>query len=126
MRLAKTVFSVAQPNVISEYTQALNARIVANVSSIVPPGVTLTFFDTFASTQKLLQNPGDYGLVNTTSPCLANCEVFIDGAGGETPIICSNPKEYLFWDGEHPTAKVHAVYAGEVERYIGWGQYCSS
>jgi phospholipase/lecithinase/hemolysin len=124
--IAKAIFSIAQLDVISKYTQAVNARIVANVSSIVPPGVGLTFFDTLAFTQKLLQNPGDYGLVNTTSPCLANYEVFINGTGGQTPIICANPNEYLFWDGEHPTAKVHAVYASEVERYIGWGQYCSS
>ena len=49
----------------------------------------------------------------------------IDGTGGQTPVLF-NPNEYLFWDEAHPTAQVHAVYASEVERLIGWGQYCSS
>ena len=123
--IGKALFSIAQQNVISEYTQAVNARIVANVSSIAPSGVNVKFFDTLAFTQTILQKPGDFGLVNITSPCLTNYEVFINGTGGQTPIVCSNPNEYLFWDGEHPTAKVHAVYASEVERYIGWGQYCN-
>ena len=73
-----------------------------------------------------LQNPGGYGLVNVTAPCLANYEFLMNGTGGQTPIVCSNPNEYLFWDGEHPTAKVHAVYASEGESLIRWGQYCSS
>jgi phospholipase/lecithinase/hemolysin len=124
--LAATLFDTSQLTIISAYTQGLNDRIVANVSAIVPPTVNLKFFDTLAFTQTMLSHPRDFDLVNVTSPCLANYEVFLDGVGGQTPIICSNPNEYLYWDGSHPTAKVHAVYASEVERYIGWGQYCES
>ena len=74
----------------------------------------------------MISHPGDFGLVNVTSPCLTNYRVFIDGLTGQKPIICSNPNEYLYWNGSHPTAKVNAVYASEVERYIGWGPYCKS
>ena len=124
--VAKALFSVAQQNVISQYTETINARIVANVSSIAPPGVNLKFFDTLAFTETILQNPGAFGLVNVAAPCLSNYQFFINGTGGRAPIVCSNPNEYLFWDGEHPTAKVHAVYASEIERLIGWGKYCKS
>ena len=120
------LFDASKRAVISAYTQALNDRIVANVSAIAPPTVNLKFFDTFAFTQTMISHPGDFGLVNVTSPCLTNYRVFIDGLTGQKPIICSNPNEYLYWNGSHPTAKVNAVYASEVERYIGWGPYCKS
>jgi hypothetical protein len=96
-------------------------HIGAAADSAAPPGVDSQFFDSLAFTQIILQNPGGYGLVNVAAPCLANYEFFINGTGGQTPIGCSHPNEYLFRDGEHPSAKVHAVYASEVERLIGWG-----
>ena len=34
--------------------------------------------------------------------------------------MCTNPDQYLFWDGEHPTAKVHTMIASEVMKFLGW------
>jgi outer membrane lipase/esterase len=35
------------------------------------------------------------------------------------PFICSNPDQYLFWDGLHPTKAVHAIIARQVEAFLG-------
>jgi phospholipase/lecithinase/hemolysin len=120
--VGKVLFSSAQLEVLSQFTNSLNDAIKSNVSALARPGITLKFFDTISFFQRLINRPEDFGLINVTSPCLENHEVFINGTGGQEPIICSNPDEFLFWDVEHPTAKVHAVFGSEVMRFLGWGQ----
>ena len=112
--------SVAQRTSITQFTNLVNEFIMGNVSAVVPADVDLKFFDTVGFTQKILDHPDDFGLVNTTSVCLQNFQVFINGTGGQTPIICPNPDEFFFWDVEHPTAKVHAIYGEEVMRILDW------
>jgi thermolabile hemolysin len=114
-------FSPGQRNVLTSYTTTINAAIVANVSAIAPPGVNLKFFDITAFINMILENSEDFGLVNLTAPCLTNFEVFIKGEGGEAPIVCDNPEQFLYWDGEHPTATIHAIFASEVMSFLGWG-----
>jgi phospholipase/lecithinase/hemolysin len=112
--------SAAQRASITQFTVQVNGFIQGNVSAIVPADVDLKFFDTVGFTQQILDNAASYGLVNTTSICLQNYEVFINGTGGQTPIICPNPDQFLFWDIEHPTAKVHGIYGNEIMRILDW------
>ena len=109
-----------QRQLLSQFTEVINADIISKVSAVATSGVNLKFFDVVTFTQMIIDNPGNYGLVNVTFPCLVNYKVFIHGVGGEEPIVCANPDEYLFWDGEHPTAKVHTIIANEVMRLLGW------
>jgi outer membrane lipase/esterase len=67
------------------------------------PGIVIHRFNMFDFTNKLVSNPGDYGLTNVTSPCLN----FLVESGGK----CDNPEDYLFWDGLHPTAVGHRAIA---------------
>lgn len=69
----------------------------------VNPGVVIHQFNMFEFTNELVDNPGDYGLTNVTSPCLN----FLVESGGK----CENPEDYLFWDGLHPTAVAHKSIA---------------
>jgi len=112
--------SSAQRASITQFTNLVNEFIMGNVSAVVPAGVDLKFFDTVGITQKLLDHHEDLGIVNTTHVCLENFQVFINGTGGQTPIICDNPDEFFFWDVEHPTAKVHAIYGEEVKKVLDW------
>ena len=114
-------YSPAQRQVLSNFAQTLNTFIQSNISATPHEGVNLQFFDTFNFMDRALANPRDYGLVNVTSPCLENWEIFLEGIGGEAPVVCKNPDEYFFWDGGgHPTAKVHAILANEVTRFLNW------
>ena len=111
-----------QGETLTQFTKGLNQAIVSNVSAIATHGVNIMFSDLARFTQNILQDPQAYGLVNVTSPCLQNWEVFLYGIGGQEPILCSDPDEYLFWDGEHPTTKVQAIFAVEIMKSIGWPQ----
>ncbi|MBF2065884.1 MAG: SGNH/GDSL hydrolase family protein [Calothrix sp. C42_A2020_038] len=49
--------------------------------------------------QDAISNPTKYGFTNVSSACLNQ---------GAT---CSNPDEFLFWDGIHPTTAAHKIIA---------------
>jgi phospholipase/lecithinase/hemolysin len=118
--LIKPILTTAQLTALSQFNDLVNAGIISNVTAIAPADVNLKFFDTVGFTQNILDNPADFGLVNTTAPCLANFEVFLHGAGGQAPIVCSNPDEFFFWDGEHPTTRVQTFYAKAVMELLNW------
>jgi phospholipase/lecithinase/hemolysin len=77
------------------YAQAFNALL----QSTLPAGVT--YADTFFLSQQLSQNPGAFGLTNSTTPCF-------DGT-----TVCANPNQYLFWDGFHPTTAADTILANQ-------------
>ena len=114
------LFPSSELEILSQFTDLVNQGIKSNVSSVARPGVNLQFFDVVGFTQEIFNNPAAFGIVNTTAPCLENFEVFFNGTGGEAPIVCSNPEEFLFWDGVHPTTTVHAMYANQVMNALGW------
>ena len=57
------------------------------------PEVNIIPLDVYSLLQETLANPEQFGFTNVTEPCLDT----------ETLIPCSNPNEYLFWDGLHIT-----------------------
>ncbi len=50
-----------------------------------------------------------YGLTNVTAACVA-----LDVA----PFSATNPDEFLFWDGIHPTKDGHAILAQKAAEII--------
>ena len=63
-------------------------------------GAEVTVFDSKALLDDMILNPGNYGLSNTSEPCIKPFE---------PPFSCKKPDEYLYWDNIHPTAKVHEI-----------------
>lgn len=59
--------------------------------------VQIIEFDTYTLYQEALSNPLRFGFTNITDSCLSN------------QVICSNPDQFLFWDGIHPTAAAHRI-----------------
>jgi outer membrane lipase/esterase len=55
--------------------------------------------DAFALVNEVAAEPGKYGFTNTTDRCFNQA----------TGTVCSNPDQYLFWDGIHPTARAHRL-----------------
>ncbi len=79
--------------VATAYSQVFNATLQATL----PAGAT--YVDTFNLLHQLESDPSAYGLTNVTDPCF----------NGVT--VCSNPSQYLFWDGFHPTTAADAIVA---------------
>ncbi len=67
------------------------------------PGISIATVDLFGALNTIVNNPADYGLTNTMDMCITT------GVKGNAK--CKHPKEYLFWDGIHPTSAGHAILA---------------
>jgi phospholipase/lecithinase/hemolysin len=83
--------------VATAYTLQFNSVLQSDVSGL--KGVS--YVDTFALLNQIEANPSKYGITDTTDPCF----------NGST--VCSNPSQYLFWDGFHPTTTVDAAVASD-------------
>jgi phospholipase/lecithinase/hemolysin len=84
--------TAAQDTLICKY---FNQRLLARL----PKGVL--YFDTFSLYEAMGKHPGAFGLKDVVDSCL----------DPNTGAPCSNPNEYLFWDGLHPTENVQIILA---------------
>jgi len=92
-------------------TMAFNgglANIVGQWSTA--PGITIARLDAFALLNGVVADPAAFGLTDVTTACITP---------RDAPFACTNPDEFLFWDGIHPTAAVHAVIAQRVASVLG-------
>lgn len=63
-------------------------------------GLDVAQVDFFGISNDIVFNSGDYGIADVSSPCI---RFFVDG------LACDDPNVHFFWDGLHPTARVHAI-----------------
>ncbi|MBJ6800551.1 SGNH/GDSL hydrolase family protein [Geomonas propionica] len=61
--------------------------------------VRVSFYDKLG---ELVSAPAGFGLSVVNTPCLTP---------GSPPYVCSKPDTFIFWDGIHPTEKVHGIMA---------------
>ena len=66
------------------------------------PEIQLARLDVYGKLQAIVAEPEDFGLTNVTAACITP---------NVAPYHCKEFKEYLFWDGIHPTAAAHAIVA---------------
>ena len=81
--------------VATAYSEEFNSLLLASL----PSGVG--YADTFTLLDQIESDPGKFGFMNVKDPCLSGTSV------------CSNPDQYLFWDGVHPTTAADAFLAEE-------------
>jgi cholinesterase len=74
----------------------------------LPKGVT--YFDTFGFMQLVVSNPGKFGFMNVTQPCLVGMTLC------STQIQVQN--QYLFWDDLHPTTAADQILAAQFEKAV--------
>lgn len=92
-------------------TQTFNMLLSAGLLTVLPlPGIAIVPFDAFALITAIHGDPGAFGLTNVTEACLTP---------DVPPFACSDPDEYLFWDGIHPTRAVHAIIAAHAATLLG-------
>lgn len=91
----------------TQVTFSHNNALAASMASLSRElGVTVILVDTKALFDELRANPQRYGLTNTQAQCLTDPAC----VGGGTAAQNQN----LFWDGVHPTAGVHQIFAAYV------------
>jgi phospholipase/lecithinase/hemolysin len=86
------------------------AQVIAGLQAQLPQ-TTIVRLDVFTLLHAVIAAPKLYGFTNTTQPCLT--------FGVVARAICSDPREYVFWDAIHPTAAVHRVLANMAEGVLG-------
>ncbi len=94
--LTPEYYGIASATAFSEdFNTALQAGLPAGA----------LYADTFNLLHSVVATPSAYGLTNVTSPC------FNQLAG----TLCSNPNQYLFFDGFHPTTAADTLVAAQFQ-----------
>ena len=82
------------------FNQGLDGQIALLTATL--PGIEIGKLDVYQLLNATVANPTAFGFINVITPCITP---------SEAPFFCQQPDEYLFWDGIHPTAAMHAVVA---------------
>jgi len=91
------------------FNAGLNA--VLDGIGLVNPATNIIQFDTYGLLETVILDPASYGFTNTSDACYSQFVV----SGGTT---CSNPDEYLSWDGFHPGTAAHRILATEMVKTV--------
>ncbi|MEA5603117.1 SGNH/GDSL hydrolase family protein [Nostoc sp. UHCC 0252] len=91
---------------LSALTQAHNQglRRSLKILSQQHSDIEIVQLDASALYRNAITNPADFNFTNVISSCLAGV-----GDASRRHRACSNPDQFLFWDGIHPTAAAHRI-----------------
>lgn len=94
--------SSASSQSLSAVTKAHNQGLAKSLSQLrqkFDSNSQIIELDVSSLYKDAISNPSKYGFTNVTSACL------------NQGVTCSNPNQYLFWDGIHPTTAAHQIIA---------------
>jgi phospholipase/lecithinase/hemolysin len=65
--------------------------------------INISVLDTYELLDAIVADPALYGFTDVTDPCYTGTYAgYADVSDPGT--VCATPNQYLFWDGQHPTA----------------------
>jgi phospholipase/lecithinase/hemolysin len=82
------------------FNAGLEGHVLAPLS--VLPGIQFYRLDVYSRLNEIVASPAAFGLTNVTSACITP---------QTAPYHCNDFKDYLFWDGIHPTTAAQAIIA---------------
>lgn len=96
-----------------QFVLAVNALLTADILSYAcSSGIRLELVDINLIFTQLVDNPGKFGFANSTGAAF----------NPHLPLSSSNPmsdpNDYVFWDGFHPTTKAHYIAAEFIYRTL--------
>jgi phospholipase/lecithinase/hemolysin len=88
----------------SQLALAYNAELTGlrGLLMVQLAGADIRILDVHATLDTVLAQPALFGFTNSTEACVTP---------GVAPYRCTNANQYVFWDGVHPTAALHALVA---------------
>ena len=106
--------AIANPG-IAQLAAALTQSFNANLAGILTqlsalPGIGLDGLDAYTLLNEIVADGTRFGLTNVTQACITPYEA---------PFACTEPDEFLFWDGIHPTSAVHGIIAQQAASVLG-------
>ncbi len=90
-------------DILTAKTVTHNTLLDSTINSLETaiPDINIIGLDVFGQLNNVRANPGEFGFTNVTESCL----------NPDTFTVCSQPDDYLFWDGIHPTTAGHKELA---------------
>ena len=82
------------------FNAGLEGAVLADLARL--PGIELYRLDIYGTLGAVVNDPAAFGLTNVKNACLTP---------QSAPYHCKEFKEYLFWDGIHPTAAAQGIIA---------------
>ncbi|KAJ4973667.1 hypothetical protein NE237_006841 [Protea cynaroides] len=100
---------------VNIWVQQFNSRVQQQILDLNKrlPAAQLSFADSYPAVLDLIMNPTSYGFkISNTSCC--NVDTSVGGLCLPNSKMCSNRKDYVFWDAFHPTDAANIVLANKV------------
>lgn len=94
---------------VTTFNGALSTQLIATAAA--RPGANIILMDIYKIGDTIAANPGQFGVSNVTAPCFNQTLLS----------VCSNPDDYFYFDGVHPTAAGHRVLAALADDYLYYG-----
>lgn len=99
-----------QLDALTNTTRTFNDKLKADLASLEQSlNTNIIFTDLFTLSEKIVQNPDQFGFSNATNSFLKDLKP-IDPA--------ADPDQFLFWDQVNPTRQGHAAFAGTLQQDI--------